>query len=36
VIPKTYQTTKSMQVVNFEIHLLPNHNFFLLQVFLRL
>jgi hypothetical protein len=30
VIPKTGQTTKSMRVVNFEIHLLPNHNCFLL------
>jgi hypothetical protein len=36
VIPKTCQTTKFMQVVNFEIHLLPNRNFFLLQIFLQL
>jgi hypothetical protein len=33
VIPKTGQTIESMRVVNFEIHLLPNCNFFLLQVF---
>jgi hypothetical protein len=33
VIPKTGKTTESMQVVNFEIHLLPNCNFFMLQVF---
>jgi hypothetical protein len=36
VIPKTNQTSKSMHVVNFEIHLLPNCNCFLLQVFSRL
>jgi hypothetical protein len=36
VILKTSQTTESMPVVNFEIHLLPNRNCFLLQVFLRL
>jgi hypothetical protein len=33
---KTGQTIESMWVVNFEIHLLPNRNFFLLQVFLQL
>jgi hypothetical protein len=33
VIPKTGQTTESMRVVNFEIHLHPNRNCFLLQVF---
>jgi hypothetical protein len=36
VVPKTSQTIESMRVVNFEIHLLPNRNCFLLQVFLRL
>jgi hypothetical protein len=36
VIPKTDQTIESMWVVNFEIHLLPNCNGFLLQVFLQL
>jgi hypothetical protein len=36
VIPKTSQTTEFMRVVNFEIHLLSNRNFFLLQVFLQL
>jgi hypothetical protein len=36
VIPKTGQTTESMRVVNFEIHLLPNRNCFLLQVFIQL
>jgi hypothetical protein len=36
VIPKTGQTIESMRVVNIEIHLLPNRNFFLLQVFLQL
>jgi hypothetical protein len=35
VIPKTGQTIDSIRVVNFEIHLLPNHNCFLLQVFLQ-
>jgi hypothetical protein len=33
VIPKTSQTTKSMRVVNFEIHLLPNHNSFCFKFF---
>jgi hypothetical protein len=36
MILKTDQTTEFMWVVNFEIHLLPNRNFFLLQVFLQL
>jgi hypothetical protein len=36
MILKTDQTTEFMWVVNFEIHLLPNRNFFLLRVFLLL